>query len=144
MEKHILKRGETGDHGTFGQIVVAGARFFTGELPWRDNARKLSCIPAGVYEAEWHQSPRFGWCYRLKGTAPRSEILVHAGNYCGDTTKGLRSDVEGCILLGLKTGTLNGQSVVRSSADAVKRFHELTAQKPFLLEIQPVNAGANP
>ena len=32
----------------------------TMELPWRDNERRLSCIPTGVYNVVKHQSPKFG------------------------------------------------------------------------------------
>jgi hypothetical protein len=33
---------------------------FSGELPWRDNAPSISCVPAGTYRAIFTNSPRFG------------------------------------------------------------------------------------
>src|SRR5690554_544433 len=60
------------------------------ELPWKNNARRISCIPTGRYEAIKHRSPRFGQSFWLLNVPNRSEILIHSGNFHTDTL--------GCIL----------------------------------------------
>lgn len=136
MRELILQRLLTDDQGTFGAITVGGVLFHTAELPWRDNHPRVSCIPAGSYLCQWHSSPRFGSCYKLYGTEPRSEILIHPGNYAGDVAKGFKSNVEGCILLGLATYAWGGQRVVVQSREAVRRFSEALKRMPFKLTIK--------
>lgn len=64
----------------------------TLELPWMDNRRNISCIPADVYEVVKHISPRHGECFEIQNVPNRTHILIHAGNYY--------TDIEGCILVG--------------------------------------------
>ena len=75
----------------------------TLELPWRENKRKISCIPSGEYRVLVHQSPRFGWSLWLRDVPERSEILIHRGNYTTDTL--------GCILPGLMHDDINNDGV---------------------------------
>lgn len=70
-----------------------GPLCYTLELPWRDNARDISCIPEGVYDVYFASSVRFGPCFRFAYVGHRSNILIHVGNFVGDT--------RGCILPGL-------------------------------------------
>lgn len=133
----ILIRTEQSDEGTFGILVYGnrpGEWVRTGELPWRDNERSVSCIPAGTYPVFMRISSRFGKCYEV--TVPgRSDILLHSGNYCGDSALGFKSDVEGCILLGSKRGKLGGQQVVLSSRIARDKFQKHMTWQPFELEV---------
>lgn len=62
----------------------------TIELPWRDNARRLSCIPEGRYGLVKRTSAKFKEHILLTGTEPRDLILIHAAN---DALK----DLAGCI-----------------------------------------------
>lgn len=132
MQKLKLIRLKTNDHGTFGVLVSDDGRFmcWTLELPWRNNQANISCIPTGKYEAQRKHSPRFNKpLYRLNDsqTAPRSAILIHAGNYAGDTKKGFKSDAQGCILLGgeLATRNLSGlkQEMILNSQYVMENFH---------------------
>lgn len=138
----ILKRLRTGDDGTFGTLRVIGAdgaelSLCTGELPWRENARGVSCIPAGSYRAYIQHSPSFGRnLYELAGVPGRSEILIHHGNFCGDRAKGKQSDVRGCILVGVQHGTIHGQRAVIQSRVALSRLHAFC--KGAALEIEVV------
>lgn len=65
---------------------------YTLELPWKQNERRVSCIPWGRYKALHHFSPKFGETLLIDGVANRSNILFHAGNTVADSL--------GCILLG--------------------------------------------
>lgn len=135
MKTATLTRFKTGPHGTFGKISVDDLSFVTGELPDKNNERGLSCVPAGEYAVEWHHSPKFGDCYHVQDVPGRSHILIHSGNRCGDTSQGFKSDVEGCILLGLSLGALGGQEAVLSSKAAVADFEEYMQRAPFRLRI---------
>lgn len=130
-----LIRTETSDEGTFGILVYDHRVVFTGELPWRDNKRGESCIPAGVYQVQMHTSPRFGRCYEIKDVPGRTDILLHNGNWCGDDTMGFRANVDGCVLLGLRRGPLDGQRAVLNSKRARHKFENDMNGKDFELEI---------
>ena len=83
-----------------------GATFHTLELPWRHNARGMSCVPPGTYLFRQVDSPRHGACYMGVDIPGRSAIEIHAANYAGDVTLGYRSDLLGCIALGKEVGPL--------------------------------------
>jgi hypothetical protein len=136
MKLVVLERLETGDHGTFGRIVLPGLALFTGELPWRDNRPNLSCVPEAGYNVAWTYSPAFKrMMYLLLGTHPRAGIREHSANFMGDRTKGLRSQLYGCIALGMRLGWMDGQKALLLSAPAVRRFEDYMERKPFRLEI---------
>ena len=61
------------------------------ELPWRNNQKRISCIPEGTYRFEiMDRHERLGLCYICVSEVPnRSEIFIHAGN--------LTTDIKGCI-----------------------------------------------
>lgn len=130
----VIQRDHSTDAGTFGVLTLpSGWRCQTLELPWRNNVRRMSCIPAGVYRAIDHVSPRFGRTYWLQDVPGRSEILIHAGNLAGDTTKGYRSDVAGCILVGATRGHLQGQPAVLSSKLALNALLKNLAGNPAIM-----------
>jgi len=67
-----------------------GSEYPTLELPWRDNAVGVSCIPAGQYRFERDVHGRFQW-FRILFVPERTDIEMHLG------TKPSHS--EGCILM---------------------------------------------
>lgn len=143
----ILRRTSTGDSGTFGTLEMMGQKFFTGELPDRDNAPEISSIPAGIYECRKTWSNRFGcMMYEIQDVPGRTGVRFHAGNWCGDKSKGLRCDVNGCVLLGMKQIDINGQPAVAESANAVKTFNTLLGGQDFQIAIvdEYLEAGAPP
>lgn len=130
-----LTRLETSDEGTFGILTYTFGHLFTGELPWRGNAKGESCIPTGTYNVLMRVSPRFGRCYHIEAVPERTNILLHNGNWCGDDHLGFKTHVDGCILLGLSRGSLEGQHAVFSSRRARHKFEAEMGGKPFELEI---------
>lgn len=133
----LLRRLESSDQGTFGQLVTGGLGLFTGELPWRDNAASVSCVPPGVYTAAVTFSPRFGrGLYLLAPTAPRSGIRVHPANLMGDSAKGFLCQLNGCIALGERLGWMDKQKAILLSQPAVRRLGDHFAGRPFQLEIR--------
>lgn len=140
MREVTIKRVSTSDHGTVGFISIDGKFFgYSMERPERGNRRSISCIPAGTYKVEWGRSPKYGRCYHVKNVENRSHILIHPGNYGGDTLKGFRSDTDGCILLGKRLGSLiynmKRQKTVLISRPAVRKFNAALNKESFLLTI---------
>ena len=133
MQRLTLYRRESSDQGTFGTIL----NWFTGELPWRDNQPDISCIPAGEYEATMAFSEHFRRMqYHLKGVPNRSVIEMHAANLMGARDKGFRAQLNGCIALGEKLGSIDGQKAVLLSRPAVTSFESAMDRKPFILVIK--------
>lgn len=89
---------------------------FTLELPYRNNAKNVSCIPMGKYRMTPIQHNKFGHCLRLVSVKDRSGILIHAGNYPIDT--------KGCILPGLGFSFNNNicTNMVSNSKDAMSKL----------------------
>jgi hypothetical protein len=85
--------------GVFGVLRGPGFVLCTAEEEDRDNARGVSCIPAGTYPVRRttyfkHDFPTYEVC----DVPGRSRILFHPGN--------TEEDSQGCILLGLRPGML--------------------------------------
>jgi len=123
------------DQGTEGILLYDSFNCPTLELPWRDNQRSISCIPPGEYNCVTRKSPKFGTTYHVTEVPERSYVLIHSGNWAGDVNKGFKSHVNGCILLGQKTGWLAGQRAVLNSRITIKRFMEYMGYEPFTLKI---------
>ena len=132
--KAELIRTSTSDQGTPGRLVLEGGfECASLELPWRDGKDNLSRIPVGSYKCK----QRFSWhfvrfLYEVKDVPDRDNILLHQGNFAGDTTKGWKSDVEGCILLGseikemIPEGFAKPQMAVINSKDTLAKFMAAT------------------
>jgi hypothetical protein len=134
-----LRRLPADDQGTIGGLYHNGKRLcYVTELPWRDNRNNLSRIPAGRYQA--HYMPRSGSgkyrdVYHLQNVPKRGGVLIHSGNYSGDTTLDYRSDTHGCLLPGKRLGMLQGQRAVVASRAALQAIHTITQRHNFELEI---------
>jgi hypothetical protein len=134
MKKVYLLRLRTSDYGTEGMLVTDdGFNCMTMELPWRENQQNISCIPAGEYKVITRISPRFGKTYWVTKVPNRGYILIHAGNYAGDVSKGYKTSVEGCILLGKKHGWLSRQRAVLNSRISVRAFMNHMKNEAFKL-----------
>jgi Family of unknown function (DUF5675) len=135
-----LERFPSTDEGTFGLLTYGAEVTRTLELPWRENRKNESCIPAGVYTVAWLYSPKFGFCYGVTGVPGRGNILIHAANFAGDVTKGFQSQLHGCIAPYTRDGKIRNSSGVMQRAGLLSRPALLKLQawgdtKPFQLEI---------
>ena len=136
MTKNVyLFRVNSHDQGTEGQLFTEGFNCYSLELPWRDNQRNISCIPADTYETIIRQSPKFGTIYWVLKVPDRTYILIHSGNWAGDVDKGFKSHVNGCILLGKSMGYLAGQRAILNSRITIRAFMNRMENKPFNLHI---------
>lgn len=137
MREITLYRTDTGPHGTFGIILLPGLEVVTLELPWKDNARNVSCIPAGSYDLIWCKSRKYGRNMYLVHKVPnRSGIRIHSGNFAGDRSLGLRYHSYGCILPGKYKGIMLGQKAVYCSRFAVADLEKILAPHNYQLTIK--------
>ena len=94
----LIIRDTFTEKSTLGRLFVNGEEFCdTLELPYRDNQRSISCIPAGEYKVRLRlarESATRNYLHLLVQDVPnRTYILFHRGNTAKDT--------RGCILGGL-------------------------------------------
>lgn len=141
MASLTLQRQNSTDQGTAGVLLAADGSIlcYTMELPWRDNQRGLSCIPAGQYRASYLErsaSGRFRDIYLLHGVPGRSAILIHSGNYAGDSKLGLRTHTWGCILPCSKHGVLAGQFAGLASKRAKNQLMAYTGRQEITITVE--------
>lgn len=135
MNNVTILRTRRSDHGTEGVLIFNDFICYTLELPWRNNEKNISCIPTGEYDAIIRISPRFGRVYWVLKVDGRTYILIHSGNWAGDTQKELVTHTNGCILLGEKRGYLAGQRAVLLSRRAIRQFMNKLQGNDFKLHI---------
>ena len=135
MKNVYLIRLRMSDMGTEGMLVTDGFDCVTMELPWRDNKKSISCIPTGDYLVKIRVSPKYGRIFWVTKVPNRTYVLIHSGNFAGDTSKGFKTHVAGCILLGQKHGSLGGQRAVLNSRITVRKFMNHMKEEEFMLHI---------
>jgi hypothetical protein len=112
--------------GTNGKLLLGGKPFcFTIELPWKNNERKISCIPEGRYRLNIRCNREFGWHLLVTGLHNRDWILVHPANNA-------LTELKGCIAPVTKLTTPGCGS---GSKNALKKLMDLIFQ---LDEYEPV------
>ena len=98
----------------------------TLELAWKDNQKRVSCIPKGVYEVKKRHTQKSKYKYEhlhILDVPDRELILMHIGNYPKNS--------KGCILLG-NTRALN------FVGDSRKAFYKLMYDLGSFEEIELV------
>lgn len=102
--------------GTNGILSFDGHKICkTIELPWRDNQRKISCIPEGTYLLKKRFSPKFKWHVEVMNVKNRDLILLHPAN---DALK----ELNGCIAPVME---LSGEGKGLRSRVAFERLKEV-------------------
>lgn len=130
MEKLVLERFAYAPHATFGKLKVSD-RFscYTVERPWLNNKPNISCIPVGLYSLEPSIFHKGGYqSYEVKGVPDRTLIKIHIGNRA--------EDVQGCIAVGTKIGSLFGEWAVLDSRTAFDKFMHVMGGKHAWLSIE--------
>jgi hypothetical protein len=90
-----LQRDDQDSRRTLGTIQAPDSSILcqTLELPWLDNARDASCIPAGTYQCFLRWSPEHKMSlYWITGVEGRDDVEIHWGNFPSNT--------KGCVLVG--------------------------------------------
>lgn len=75
----------------------------TLELPWKDNERRISCIPEGEYEVIKRFSEKYGDHFHILGVPDRSYILMHNANFV--------RQLKGCIAVGFSHSDIDGDGL---------------------------------
>lgn len=127
--KLLIERIDRSEKQTIGRMFVLNehdgsvADFPSLELPWKDNQKRISCIPTGTYPVKKHSSPKFGKAFWVQDVPGRSEILIHKGNFF--------DDILGCILPGLSMSDINndGHIDVTSSSKAIEKMWKLLPKR---------------
>lgn len=141
MNTVIITRTKYTDKETFGNLVAHRNgklfRCLTLELPWKNNKKKVSCIPRGFYTGTltyWPAKKRSN--YLLSPVPERDGIFMHFGNYAYRPTS--KPDIEGCILLGSSYGDLNDDNVdeILNTKATVDAFQKFMNNEPFDIKIQ--------
>lgn len=151
-----LVRHSYGRDATLGFLYANPLRLATLEEPWtpdpdgpggqrRERGLRESCVPDGIYTLKPHNTERFpnvwalvnptlGVWYQPNEIPPdqpwgRSTILIHAGN----TTL----DILGCLLVGMRHGSLGSTPAVLDSRKALDQLREVLGTAPHTLTIRP-------
>lgn len=105
-------------YGPLGDFVC-----WSVEREWLNNEPSISCIPGGLYDMPFLESPSKGLCIHLVnenasvtavGPSVRTHCLFHSANHA--------SELEGCIAPGLK---LNNSWGVSDSVKALDKLEML-------------------
>lgn len=129
-----LERIDRGPKQTLGIMTLYDQHDFpffmvhTLELPWLDNARRISCVPVGKYIVNKRKSPKYGWHFHLQDVEGRTLILIHNANYV--------RQLAGCIAVGNSHTDIDGDGLrdVTSSKSTMKQLNRLLPDE-FELEI---------
>tara|TARA_R110002012_G_scaffold156266_4_gene317250 strand:+ start:11468 stop:11917 length:450 start_codon:yes stop_codon:yes gene_type:complete len=123
----LLIRDSFTDKSVIGKLYL-NSEFYghTLELAWKENQKRISCIPKGVYEVKKRHTEKSKYKYEhlhILDVPDRELILMHIGNYPKNS--------KGCILLG-NTRALN------FVGDSRKAFYKLMYDLGSFEEIELV------
>lgn len=120
---HIKRLSDNDKVQTLGELTVIGDTFKckTMELEYNDNARRISCIPAGTYIVIKRTSPKYGEHFHITNVPNRDLILIHNANFS--------FQLLGCIGV--------GESFVDLNNDGLKDVTNSKATMKKLLNIMP-------
>ena len=102
--------------GTNGKLECEGKFMcYTIELPWKNNEKRVSCIPEGKYFIRKRYSQKFKWHIEVIDVENRSFILFHPANNA-------LKELNGCIALVTK---LSGPGLGLMSRKAFEKLKTL-------------------
>ena len=116
MKTLYIGRNQSTEQGTFGVATLGEFTWTSLELPWRNNAPDISCIPPGTYYAQIKPSLHFNRdVFLLQNVPGRSDVEIHGANWAGDVSKGWHSDLRGCLTLGTHRAVLPYQGKLQDA-----------------------------
>lgn len=107
----------------------SGFRCCSLELPWLNNQKNISCVPAGIYECFKRHSNNNGDVFELRNVINRTFIQCHSANFT--------RQIKGCIIVGDSFTDIDKDGIldVTNSKTTHKKLMSLLPEK-FLLEIK--------
>tara|TARA_B110000503_G_C6974079_1_gene340377 strand:+ start:11 stop:445 length:435 start_codon:yes stop_codon:yes gene_type:complete len=130
MREAWLIRDSFSDQRVAGRLILGDEVLHTLEKPWLGNLIEKSCIPSGRYLVKHlpsSYSGKYQDVYHLDHVDGRTGILIHKGNLVSHTL--------GCILIGLRAGSLNNEPAVLASAPALTQLHRWAEREAFMLSV---------
>lgn len=129
-----IQRIQKNDHQTLGILTIYDDHNFpywecrTLELPDKGNAKRISCIPEGIYDVVKRYSPKFKDHFHILNVPNRDYILIHPVNFV--------KDLLGCIGAGLAHTDIDGDGY-RDITRSKQTLKDLNRELPdkFKLEI---------
>ena len=85
LQRNYFPDGTNGKLGCDGKFICN-----TIELPWKENEKRVSCIPEGEYFLRKRFSAKYQWHLQVVGVPNRSLILFHPANNA-------LAELNGCI-----------------------------------------------
>ena len=115
--------------GTNGVLSFEGKEICkTIELPWRNNQKRISCIPEGKYKIRKRFSAKFKWHLALTNVKNRSLILFHPANNA-------LKELNGCIA---PVTQITGEGRGNESRKAFEKLKKLVfpyLERGFVVEL---------
>lgn len=125
----VLRRTQNPPGATLGTLEIGGPiyKIFASLEPAHP------VIPTGTWALVNEYSARFKrYLWELKGVPGHTELKIHNGN--------IPSDTQGCVLIGMRHGTLNGGPAVLNSRWALSALTQaLEPYKELELKIEVVD-----
>ena len=124
MRIEVIRIGENSKQSVSKFIVFDDRDFevaqgFILELPDKQNQKRISRIPEGEYDCVKRFSEKYKNHFHILDVPNRSYILIHIGNYKGDT--------KGCLLPGQSLTDIDGDGYqdVTSSGDTMRLLNRI-------------------
>ena len=125
MVKAILIRTSDNGKQTLGKLILFDLNTVvfecaTLELSYKENKRRISCIPQGTYKVVKRYSEKYKNHFHVLDVQNRDWILIHSGNFNIHTL--------GCVIVGSEHKDINadGQLDVINSTNTLKKLNTLT------------------
>ena len=95
----------------------------TLELPWKDNQRRISCIPEGEYEVIKRFSDKYGDHFHILNVPDRDYILIHNANFV--------RQLKGCVAVGFSHSDIDGDGLrdVTSSKKTIRALNKMLPER---------------
>jgi hypothetical protein len=120
--KILVERFDSGSFDTLGRLYIDGKFYcYTLEDEYREvKVKGDTRIPEGIYKVVFYDSPSHGKDTLMIADVPNFKyILIHPGNTEDDTM--------GCLLPGLRIGSINNKRAVLDSKVAYKKIYDIIA-----------------
>lgn len=115
--------------GTNGVLSFEGKEICkTIELPWRNNQKRISCIPEGKYKIRKRFSAKFKWHLELTNVKNRSLILFHPANNA-------LKELNGCIAPVTQTTGEGRGNESRKAFEKLKKLVFPYLESGFVVEL---------
>lgn len=126
MEFNLTRVYKSG--GTNGTLTLNGHFVcFTIELPWKENAKNISCISEGTYKLQPRFSDKHKAHLQVLDVFNRSQILIHAANDA-------LMELQGCIAPVMQlTGIGTGIQSQRALQKLLSLCHQARDRKELIL-----------